>query len=99
MEYERSLEIERQNKQLYTKMKEIELANMQTLDDSHIRAGHSLVHGRISHARQNIRKIEQENLQLLKRITSVSPTYQNSRYAKDREKTVKLLKIKGRYPY
>lgn len=81
-------------------MKEIELQNMQQMrDDTHFRTSHNLVNSKISHAKKNIRKIENENLQLLKRITAVSPTYQNSKYAKDRKKQVKLLKLKGKYPY
>ena len=36
MEYERSAQIERHNQKLYLKMKEIETADMSTLDDRHM---------------------------------------------------------------
>ena len=36
---------------------------------------------------------------MLKRISEVSPTYQKSRFTKERQRQVKLLKLKGRYPY
>jgi len=57
------------------------------------------VTGKISHTRKNIRKIENENVKLLRRITAISPTYNNSKMRMDREKQVKLLKLKGKYPY
>lgn len=80
-------------------MKEIEAAQMNTLDDSHLRQSHNLISSKVSHARKNIRKIEHENLQLLKRISAVSPTIRNVKLKKDREKQVKILKLKGKYPY
>lgn len=49
--------------------------------------------------RKNIKRIENENQQLLKRISEVSPTYKNSQMRQDRQKQVKLLKLKGKYPY
>ena len=57
------------------RMKQIEVAQMATLDDRHMIPSHNLVSSKISHTRKNIRKIENENLQLLKRISAVSPTY------------------------
>ena len=80
-------------------MKDIELGNMNTLDDSHLRASYNLVSSKISHARKNVRKIENENLQLLKRINNASPTIRSSKMRMDRHKQVKLLKLKGRFPY
>ena len=72
---------------------------MSTLDDRHLRNSHNLVSSKISHTRKNIRKIENENLQLLKRISAVSPTVRNSKLRKEREKGVKVLKLRGKYPY
>ena len=65
-------------------MKEIELGQMHTLDDSHIRPSHNLITSKISHARTKIKNIENENLQLLKRISAVSPTYRNNKMRLDR---------------
>ena len=99
IEAERNIQIEKQNQNLWLKMKEIELGQMHTLDDSHIRPSHNLITSKISHARTKIKNIENENLQLLKRISAVSPTYRNNKMRLDRQKQVKLLKMKGKYPY
>ena len=80
-------------------MKDMELGNMNTLDDSHLRASYNLVSSKISNARKNVKKIENENLQLLKRINNASPTIRSSKMRMDRHKQVKLLKLKGRFPY
>ena len=99
MEAERVLQIEKQNQNLWVKMKEIEMGQMNTMNNSHIRQSHNLITGKISNARSKIRNIENENLKLLKRISAVSPTYQNSKMKLDRKKQVQLLKRKGKYPY
>lgn len=65
-------------------MKEIEIGQMNTFDDSHIRPSQNLITSKISHTRTKIKNIENENLQLLKRISAVSPTYQNSKMKLDR---------------
>ena len=67
-------------------MKEIELGQMNTLDQSHLRQSYNLVSSKISHTRTKIKNIENENLQLLKRISNVSPTYRNSKMKNDRKK-------------
>ena len=60
MEWERNARIEKQNQKLYLRMREIETSsNAQYVDnEEHMRNGHYLINSKISHAKQNIRKIE-----------------------------------------
>ena len=64
------------------------MGQVSKVNDDHIRQSHNLITGKISHTRSRIRDIENENLKLLKRISAVSPTYQNSKMKLDRKKQV-----------
>ena len=64
IEWERNARIEKQNQKLYLRMREIETSskNQYNENEEHARNGYYLINSKISHARQNIKKIEQENI-------------------------------------
>ena len=62
------------------------MSQMSMLDEHNLRQSQNLVAGKINNARKNIRRIENENLQLLRRISAISPTYKKNDMAKDRER-------------
>ena len=65
-------------------MQEIELKPVVVGDRRTVNPKH-LIMGRIEDKRRNLEKIQNENTQLLRRLSNVSPTYDHLKWKKERK--------------
>ena len=80
------------------RMQEIELKPVVVGDKRSVNPKH-LVMGKIEDKRRRLETIQNENMQLLRRLSSVSPTYNHLKWKKERRENEKLIASKCKYPY
>ena len=79
-------------------MQEIELKPVIVGDKRTVNPKH-LIMGKIEDKRRNLERIQNENMQLLKRLSNVSPTYNHLQWKRERRENEKLIASKCKYPH